>query len=625
MKRLMAALTAVLLTFMFLPAQRVVAAQEEFPSWISFSGVKTKIEEAVKECPEAAFTAAVFSKDGVISTACFGDIDKENNIKATEESVFEWGDISKALIWVSAMQLAEKGLLDLDAEVTEYIPKDFFRNRTYKEPITMRHLMNHQSGFCENTYTFRVDGVEKLGTLAKALSDTEPAQMYKPGEVTAYSNWGAALAAYVVECIAKEPYSDYVKENILKPLSMEHTSLLPGQTDNEWVKEERAKSVSYAMAQDSEGNILPASIGSRYSYNSLYPSGAVTGTLSDLARFSSALVSKENPLFEKEETLSKLLSGSFFYGESDVPAVCHGFWPEEWGYSVRTVGHEGSTDFGVSKLIIDPASGTGAVMLSNHADGCSAFPLIAELLFGEGKNASFAAESEVQGAENLSGRYITARSLGRGILRFSSFSNSAGITDFGNGRFGVSGLFEMSYAGNGLYIVSQGDYIYPASVTTNEKGTKIIHVTSSDFVENPFGGINTIILWIFVMLGLTAVVIVVVKIIMQLLKKFKSYEGSGLIMISELAMFFSMLAAVVSVNLYRNQYGLTKLQGALFGLVQMACFFAAVLSVLSRIWAIKNGAEDDSSLKMRYIVNIGMNGIFGFSVVFLQLFMFWGC
>ena len=59
MKRLMAALTAVLLTFMFLPAQRVVAAQEEFPSGISFSGVKTKIEEAVKECPEAAFTAAV--------------------------------------------------------------------------------------------------------------------------------------------------------------------------------------------------------------------------------------------------------------------------------------------------------------------------------------------------------------------------------------------------------------------------------------------------------------------------------------------------------------------------------------------------------------------------------------
>ena len=449
--------------------------------------------------------------------------------------------------------------------------------------------------------------------------------MHRPGEVTAYSNWGAALAAYVVECIAKEPYSDYVKENILKPLSMEHTSLLPGQTDNEWVREERKKSVSYAMAQDSEGNIAPCSIGSRYSYNSLYPSGAVTGTLSDLSKFGAALVSKDNPLFESGDTLSELLSGSFFYGESEVPAVCHGFWPEEWGFSVRTVGHDGSSDFGVSKLMIDPVSGTGAVMLSNQADGCSAFQTIGNVLFGEGKNASFASEKEQEGAQDLSGRYLTARNVGRGLLRFSSFSNSAQITSFGNGRYGVLGYFEMSYAGDGLYVVSQGDYVYPASVSIGEDGKRVIHVSSSDFVEDPQGAANTLILWIYVMLGLTSVVIVVVKIIMQLLKKFKSYEGSGIIMISELAMFFSMLAAVVSVNLYRNQYGLTKVQGALFGVVQMGCFVAAVLSVLSSISAIKNSAEDDSSLKMRYIVNIAMNGFFGFSVVFLQLFMFWGC
>ena len=183
----------------------------------------------------------------------------------------------------------------------------------------------------------------------------------------------------------------------------------------------------------------------------------------------------------------------------------------------------------------------------------------------------------------------------------------------------------MSYAGDGLYIVSQGDYIYPASVETSENGSRVIHVSSSDFVANPSGSVNTIILWIYVMLGLTSVVIVVVKIIMQLLKKFKTYEGSGIIMISELAMFFSMLAAVVSVNLYRTQYGLTKVQGTLFSLVHMGCFVAAVLSVLSSIFAIRNLNDDDSSLKMRYIVNIAMNGFFGFAVVFLQLFMFWGC
>jgi len=625
MKKIMAVAAAALFTFFLLPPQRAAAATDTLPSGISFSSVSEKINEAAADSTEAAFAVSVFSEDGVISEDYFGDIDKENSIRADEDSVFEWGDVSKALIFVSAMQLKEKGLLDLDTDVTEYIPKDFFKHLSYKEPITMRHLMNHQSGYCENTYSFKVDSAEKLGTLAKALSDTEPAQIYKPGEVTAYSNWGASVAAYVVECIAKEPYSDYVRENILKPLSMEHTSLLPGQTDNEWVKEARAKSVSYVMSQDSEGNIAPRSIGSRYSYNSLYPSGAVTGTLSDFARFGAALVSKDSVLFENNETLSELLSGSFFYGESDIPAVCHGFWPEEWGYSVRTIGHDGSSDFGVSKLIIDPVSKTGAVMLSNHADGCSAFQKIAKALFGEGKNASFVSEHEIPGTENISGKYLTARTIGRGLLRFSSFSASADITAFTNGRYGVPGYFEMSYAGDGLYIVSQGDYIYPASVETSENGSRVIHVSSSDFVANPSGSVNTIILWIYVMLGLTSVVIVVVKIIMQLLKKFKTYEGSGIIMISELAMFFSMLAAVVSVNLYRTQYGLTKVQGTLFSLVHMGCFVAAVLSVLSSIFAIRNLTDDDSSLKMRYIVNIAMNGFFGFAVVFLQLFMFWGC
>ena len=625
MKKIMAAALAALLMFLLVPATRAAAAQETFPSGISLSEAQGKIEEAVKDCNEAAFGAAAFSEDGVINESYFGEIDKENKIAAAKDSVFEWGDLSKALVWVSVMQLKEKGLLDLDRDVTEYIPKEFFRNLSYKDPITMRHLMNHQSGYCENTYSFKLESAEKFVNLSKALSDTEPAQIYKPGEVTAYSNWGAALAAYVVECIAKVPYSDYVKENIFKPLSMEHTALLPGQTDNEWVREERKKSVSYAMAQDSEGNVAPRSIGSRYSYNSLYPSGAATGTLSDLAKFSAALVSKNNPLFEKDETLSEMLSGSFFYGESDVPAVCHGFWPEEWGYSVRTVGHDGSSDFGVSKLIIDPVSKTGVVMVSNHADGCSAFQKIGKALFGEGKTSSFVSEKEVQGQENISGKYQTARTIGRGLLRFSSFSNSADITLLTNGRYGVPGYFDMSFAGDGLYIVSQGDYIYPASVSVTEKGTRIIHVSSSDFVENPSGGANTMILWIYVMLGLTSVVIVVVKIIMQLLKKFKNYEGSSIIMISQLAMFFSMLAAVVSVNLYRNQYGLTKVQGTLFGLVQMGCFFAAVLSVISSISGIKNSAADDTSLRMRYVVNIAMNGFFGFAVVFLQLFIFWGC
>ena len=42
----------------------------------------------------------------------------------------------------------------------------------------------------------------------------QPQQIYEPGTVTAYSNWGAALAGYIVERVAEKPFYEYVNDNI---------------------------------------------------------------------------------------------------------------------------------------------------------------------------------------------------------------------------------------------------------------------------------------------------------------------------------------------------------------------------------------------------------------------------
>ena len=75
--------------------------------------------------------------------------------------------------------------------------------------------------------------------LGESLQYSEPLQVFKPGTVSAYSNWGAALAGYVIECITGMKYGDYVRENIFKPLGMEHTSIMPDHKDNEWVRTQR--------------------------------------------------------------------------------------------------------------------------------------------------------------------------------------------------------------------------------------------------------------------------------------------------------------------------------------------------------------------------------------------------
>ncbi|MDO5337773.1 MAG: serine hydrolase [Eubacteriales bacterium] len=73
--------------------------------------------------------------------------------------------------------------------------------------------------------------------------------VYKPGTVVSYSNWGAALAAYIVECVSGMDYGDYVHKNIFEPLGMERTTIRLDCTDNTWVESRRERTNAYYNVQ----------------------------------------------------------------------------------------------------------------------------------------------------------------------------------------------------------------------------------------------------------------------------------------------------------------------------------------------------------------------------------------
>ena len=89
------------------------------------------------------------------------------------------------------MQLNEEGKIDLDADIRNYLPKGFLKNLHYDTPITMRHLMNHTAGFEEQLINLRYFESDKEFILAEVLSSHQPEQVFSPGKVSAYSNWGA--------------------------------------------------------------------------------------------------------------------------------------------------------------------------------------------------------------------------------------------------------------------------------------------------------------------------------------------------------------------------------------------------------------------------------------------------
>ena len=84
--------------------------------------------------------------------------------------------------------------------------------------------MTHTAGFEDRYYERLAKDPNDLLPPREWLVSHMPARVRPPGDVAAYSSYGAALAGYIVARVSGEPYDQYVQEHILNPLGMAHTT-----------------------------------------------------------------------------------------------------------------------------------------------------------------------------------------------------------------------------------------------------------------------------------------------------------------------------------------------------------------------------------------------------------------
>ncbi len=386
------------------------SAGRTFPSGAAYESIGAEIEAFVAkhESTTAGMSVSVFDAREVLYSGYFGCADKENGVAVDQDTVMEWGSATKLLVWVSVMQLWEQGKIDLETDVQEYLPVDMLTNVNYDTPITMLHLMNHQAGFQEHYADLFVKEREDILSLEEALKAHKPEQIYEPGTVTSYSNWGCALAGLIVERVSGMSFADYVYENIFKPLGMEHSALAADLSDNPWVEEKRKELQCYTP----DGLLLPEC----FYYITLYPAGMCTSTLEDFAKFGRALLTKESLLFENAETWEALFTPSLYAGDSDSAANYHGFWVLPYG--VEVIGHGGNTAGCSSYLAINLESGTGMVVMTNQANEMVYNGEMLELFFGQFEVEEWFDE----GREDWEGIYRPARTMRKGPFKIMSLS-----------------------------------------------------------------------------------------------------------------------------------------------------------------------------------------------------------
>jgi len=389
-------LLTILTLGLFRPAT-ALAEEQKLPSGTERDKIGQKIQDYVKEHEKtsAGMATAVFDKDGTIYQGNFGYMDKEKGIKADDDSVFEWGSVTKLTVWVSVMQLWEQGKINLEEDIRTYLPEGFLRNLRYDKPITMLDLMNHQSGFDEAP--LYMQGGKSLEEL---LLQYQPAQSFEPGTTTAYSNYSTGLAAYIVERISRQSFVDYAHKHIFQPLGMERTAIAQDLSDNAYVQAKRKQVKGYAA----DGSLL----GDALYEVGLYPVGRATGTLSDLQKFAQALLSRKT-LFARSETWDKLYTGTSYYPGTDIVRNAHGFWASE--FAVTVLGHGGNTNGFSSFLRLDLKNGIGQVIMTNQGLEEIYNGGMPELIFGKRPTASAETQKKFE-----PGYYQILRNFNQGPL-----------------------------------------------------------------------------------------------------------------------------------------------------------------------------------------------------------------
>jgi CubicO group peptidase (beta-lactamase class C family) len=160
----------------------------------------------------------------------FGLADVESNTPADIETMFQAGSVSKPIFALAVMKLKEKGIIDLDKDVNEYLTSwKIPKNGDWQPKITMRQLLSHSAGLTVHGF-LGYTASEKLPTIPQILNGEEPANSSKvvvdilPGNQFRYSGGGTVVAQLAVTDLLKKPFPQIIEDELFELLNLKQST-----------------------------------------------------------------------------------------------------------------------------------------------------------------------------------------------------------------------------------------------------------------------------------------------------------------------------------------------------------------------------------------------------------------
>ena len=289
------------------------------------------IPYAIRSGDIAGATVSVVANGEIIFARGYGFADmKTRRPVVADRTLFRLASVSKTFTWTAVMQLVQAGKLDLDRDVNDYL--DFTVPEKFG-PITLRNLMTHTPGFEDTIADNLVPSPRDLVPYREYLVRHMPAEIFPPGKVVAYSNYGATLAGYIVQRVSGEPFADYIARHILQPLGMMHS------TFEQPPPPALAKELSQGYIKASDDKPVP------FEYDQIAPAGAFSTTAVDMAHFMIAQL--EGGSYDGVSILSPATTQLMHTPQSRMAPGMNGFdlgFYQQNRNGLRIIGHGGDIE-----------------------------------------------------------------------------------------------------------------------------------------------------------------------------------------------------------------------------------------------------------------------------------------
>ncbi len=320
--------------------------------------IRKFVEESMKAHQITGLSVAVYDESGLRWAEGFGWADRQKKEKASPETLYRVGSITKIFTGLAIMQLVEEGKVDLNESLLHYLPDLEIGALDKAKPPTVRSVMMHLSGLPSD----HLNGMWGAGgtTQEEFFASLRGEAMAAPVDyVRSYSNLGFSLLGQLIAEVSGESFESYLENHLFGPMGMASSSVTSNHDNSVSRGYLKGKEHPDAAIRD-------------------VAAGGVNSSVKDIAALAELVFRKgqvgNHPIIKPdswEEMIAPQDTTSPFVFNQEIPLV----WvrqPFEIKKAGPMIGHNGGTGLFFSLFLCLPQEKICAAGLFNSPGGAAA-------------------------------------------------------------------------------------------------------------------------------------------------------------------------------------------------------------------------------------------------------------